>query len=165
MVSKMTYSHKNEEDIADWEDTTLSNPNSSPATPTSPVPPKIPSTSAELPENWKDVQDDLRQPVPGWPKVAMQMADTPDFAAFSRFRALNIKSLLYYQTEITLLEKRLHKKEWKDNRSGVGKAPRYAKHADLLVDALDGDVPQWKLMKKLRLLLKEYSKSMGSIEE
>jgi hypothetical protein len=155
----MTCSEKSE-----WEEEeiTISNPNSSPATPTSPDPPKnsFTSTKAELPEDWEDVQKDIRRPVPGWPKVALQMSDTPDFAAFSRFRTVNIKSLLYYQAEIIKLQKKLHIQEWEDHRLGDEDAQEYAKCADDLIDsAEDGDGVQWQLVKDLRVLLKEYSKS------
>jgi len=149
----------------DWEDETISNPNSSPPSPISPDPPKNNSNSPKPtpPDDLEDLKKDLRSPVPGWPKVALQMSDTPDFAAFSRFRTLNIKSLLYYQAEITKLQKKLHEQEWDDYRLGDEDARDYAAYANFLADSAKyGDGVQWKLVKDLRVLLKEYSKPITS---
>ncbi|KAJ4986323.1 hypothetical protein SVAN01_08140 [Stagonosporopsis vannaccii] len=44
---------------------------------------------------------------PGWPLLAKKMADVPEFAAFSRFRELNVKNLLYYQAELKVVEDQL----------------------------------------------------------
>jgi hypothetical protein len=95
-------------------------------------------------------------PVEGWPGVASLMAKTPDFAAFSRFRDLNIKSLLYYQAQLTNLKRNLHKQEYKDNRSQVSPNKDFASRADFLMTTKGAK--QLKLITEIRLLLKEYSK-------
>jgi len=105
-----------------------------------------------------DLADDLDTPVPGWPRVAKLMAETPDFAAFSRFRDLNIKSLLYYQSELTILRERLHEEEWNDYREGDDEnARQFSKRADRLVSSKDLYSPQWALVLEMRRVLKEYS--------
>jgi hypothetical protein len=69
-------------------------------------------------DDFEDVADNPDEPVPEWPRLAKVMAETPDLAAFSRFRDLNIKSLQYYQTELTILRKRLHVEEVNDFSEG-----------------------------------------------
>lgn len=91
-------------------------------------------------------------PVLGWPLLALLMAKTPNFAAFPRFRDINIKSLLYYQAQLTALRKQLHNQEFIDIRSEYG----YAEYVDLLVK--DKDSEQFKLITEIRTVLKEYSK-------
>jgi len=148
------------------ESNTICNPNSAVATPNSPEFPK-----QETCVNTNDIQDDgveendpeddLERPVSGWPKVALLMAQTPDFASFSRFRDLNIKSLLYYQSELTSIRKSLHKQEWKDYRLGAeDEKHEYCNRADYLVNSKEsGGEPskQWALVLKMRSVLKEYS--------
>ena len=100
-----------------------------------------------------DAAENLDDPVEGWPRVALLMAKTPDFAAFSRFRDLNIKSLLYYQAQLTRLRRRLHEEEYKDLRGGK---KNFARRADFLMR--DEDSEQFKLIMQLRKVLREYSK-------
>lgn len=143
---------------------TAIDPNSSKNTPTdSKFPPDATRKDVPRIRNGKNVQKVVQRPVPGWPSVAKVMAETPDFASFSRFRDLNIKSLLYYQTQLTRLRKQLHEQELNDNRSEVGKAKLYAENAGRLIESgeTEGEKTheQWDLIKEIRLVLKEYSKS------
>ena len=107
-------------------------------------------------------EHDLDNPVPGWPRLAHLMAELPEFASFSRFRHLNVKSLLYYQAELTRLQNQLHQQEWRDFRDENRELALYAKRADVLVQAEyfenAHEKVQWELIKKIRLTLKEYSK-------
>lgn len=105
----------------------------------------------------QNAEDDLDNPVQGWPQVAMLMAKTPDFASFSRFRDLNIKSLLYYQAELTRLRKKLHEEELEDARRGDAEASKYARRADMLINSEEPNDSQWELVKQIRVVLKEYS--------
>lgn len=89
-----------------------------------------------------------------WPQVSELMSDTPEFASFNRFSDLQIRSLLYYQAEIEALKEKLKDEEWDDYRRGNGDAATYCRRAKYLV-ASDSD--QWKIMKKIRVVLKEYS--------
>ena len=148
------------------ESNTICNPNSAITTPNSlEFPNQEPCVNTNSIQNdgveENDPEDDLEQPVPGWPKVALLMAQTPDFASFSRFRDLNVKSLLYYQAELTSIRKSLHKQEWKDYRlGGEDKKHHYSRRADFLANSKEsGGKPseQWAKVLKMRTLLKEYS--------
>jgi hypothetical protein len=108
----------------------------------------------------------------GWPQLAEVMANTPDFAAFPRFRDLNTKSLLYYQVQLKLLGKKLHDQEiadqefyemmnGRDSEETRGEncvQDCYAQRADFLVE--DRKSQQFKLVKEVREVLKEYSKCL-----
>ncbi|KAH0557186.1 hypothetical protein GP486_005022 [Trichoglossum hirsutum] len=102
-----------------------------------------------------DITKDLNNPVEGWPRVALLMAKTPDFAAFSRFRDLNIKSLLYYQAQLTNLRNKLHEKEYEDARGTDEDRRQFASRADFLMCSEESD--QLKLVREIRIILKEYS--------
>ena len=138
---------------------TIFDPNSTRTTPlNSCFPTSAPLDHPNLADG--DVENDLDRPVPGWPRVAMLMAKTPDFASFSRFRDLNIKSLLYYQAELTKLRAKLHEEEWQDYRRGDEDAREFASRADYLIMSEDEvNHRQWDIMKQIRVLLKEYSES------
>jgi hypothetical protein len=114
----------------------------------------------------EDPREDLENPQPGWPKLAKLIADNPDFEAFPAFTDLNIKSLLYYQAELSMLRRELHATEYDDAHSlddEVNKVrpSRYAKTLDYLFISRDKNDPelhkQWTLIKDIRKVLKEYS--------
>ncbi|OAG06479.1 uncharacterized protein CC84DRAFT_1164742 [Paraphaeosphaeria sporulosa] len=95
--------------------------------------------------------------VEGWPQLAQLMADQPEFAAFPRFRDLNVKSLLYYQVELNSLRKKLHRLEHADKAH-----PRnqdYSLYADTLVNESNAS-EQLKTMKTIRGVLKEYNEAL-----
>jgi len=97
--------------------------------------------------------------VQGWPRLAARMAKNPHLAAFSRFGDLNVKSLLYYQSELTRLRMRLHKQEYIDASRTDDFESTFASRADFLIASKDSK--QFKLMEKIRSVLKEYSKSLN----
>ena len=47
----------------------------------------------------------------GWPRLAEIMADIPEFAAFPRYRDLNLINLLYYKAQIDNLKMKLLRQE------------------------------------------------------
>ena len=102
-----------------------------------------------------DVKDDLTQPARGYPKIARKMAEFSDFATFRRFRALNMKNLLYFQAELARKELQLHRAEIGDNRlGGIEKQTG-------LIDwkwLHEFNEDQWKTVTDIRKVLKEYSK-------
>ncbi|KAE9364222.1 hypothetical protein N431DRAFT_421083 [Stipitochalara longipes BDJ] len=106
-------------------------------------------------DDYSEVPED---PVEGWPHVAQLMSKTPDFAAFSRFRDLNIKSLLYYQAQLTTLRKELHEQEYEDKRGADEQAGKFASRADFLMKA-EG-AAQLKLIKEIREVLTEYNAAL-----
>ena len=85
----------------------------------------------------------------GWPHLAHLMSDVPEFAAFSRFRELNVKNLLYYQAELNIVQEQLavHEEELTLDVKC---------YEDLAEDA---DSCYHRLMMKNRRLLREYSMS------
>ena len=139
---------------------TAVNPNSSQNTPKVPDFPELSdAASGAGSSSSSDEDDDVSEapfpedPIQGWPQLALLMAKTPDFATFSRFRDLNIKSLLYYQAQLTVLRKKLHDLEYAD----AGKGKIWAERADKLVEDTKSD--QFLLVKDIRIVLKEYSES------
>lgn len=145
---------------------TACNPNTSQTTPTSQKLPSKASSRSSISsssnggddEEQYDVKKDLDNPVEGWPRVALLMAKTPDFAAFSRFRDLNVKSLLYYQAQLTVLRKKLHEQEYDDSRNTDEDEDtgQFASRADFLMTSEESK--QLILVNEIRRLLKEYSK-------
>jgi hypothetical protein len=96
--------------------------------------------------------------VPGWPQLAVLMTKTPDFAAFPRFRDLNIKSLLYYQVQLEQLRKKLHEQESKDAASDPDDGPGPELYAERAIDMVcDENSMQFKIIEKMREVLKKYS--------
>jgi hypothetical protein len=115
-------------------------------------------------------EDDVNNPVDGWPLLAKLIAETPDLEAFPTFTDLSIKSLLYYQAELIFLRKQLHEHEWKDFRHPKERGCN-ARHfaTDLELFFLDrdkaiknGNQPpqQWLLIEKIRTVQEKYSKSV-----
>jgi len=107
-----------------------------------------------------------RRPVHGWPALAQLMANTPDFATFARFRDLNVKSLLYYQAELTSLRAQLHHTEWKDHLFGnfphhdeLTANVEFLVNTDSLFMSSKRPGRQIRLVRRIRGVLKEYSKS------
>jgi hypothetical protein len=147
---------------SDTSDTAI-DPDSSKNSPTdSEFAPGTTNRDVQSSQSGQAVQKNLKIPVPGWPYVAKQMAETPDFTSFARFRDLNVKSLLYYQSQLTKLRIELHEQEWNDSRSVTGDAHVYAESAGILIDSEEDetkDQKQWKLIQKIRKVLREYSGS------
>jgi hypothetical protein len=112
------------------------------------------SATGRLPDTreWDD------NTVEGWPKLAVLMAKNPDFSAFSRFSDLNVKSLLYYQVQLTLLRKRLQDRESLDAASDERTKPAdFASYVDFMIQAEDKEKEQFKIIQEMRKVLKEYS--------
>ncbi|OCK99373.1 uncharacterized protein K441DRAFT_539637 [Cenococcum geophilum 1.58] len=140
---------------------TAVNPNSSQNTPKVPDFPELSdAVSGAGSSSSSDEDDDVSEapfpedPIQGWPQLALLMAKTPDFATFSRFRDLNVKSLLYYQAQLTVLRKKLHDLEYAD----AGKGKNWAERADKLVESTESD--QFLLIKDMRVVLKEYNEAL-----
>ena len=108
----------------------------------------------------RDPATDLKQVLHGWPELASLMADHPEFVAFPAFRKLNIKSLLYYQCQLSKMEEDLHMSEWQDHR-GPGFAREYCENIDTLLLHKDDDDEvahdQLDKLEEIRKVLKKYS--------
>ncbi|KAF2786556.1 hypothetical protein K505DRAFT_259640 [Melanomma pulvis-pyrius CBS 109.77] len=139
-------------------DSTESTPNagfSDPASENTSVNDRISHDSFPSPRKWDE------NTVPGWPQLAVLMAKTPDFAAFPRFRDLNIKSLLYYQVQLNLLRTQLLEKEGEDAASDPnGERSGFAERVDYMVEASGEDSEQFKIVERMRKVLKEYNKAL-----
>jgi hypothetical protein len=116
--------------------------------------------------DWEDKNDpgkNLEDPCHGWPELAQWMCEYPALETFQSFKDLHVKSLLYYQAELAGMRKKLHFQEWADHRAGKFKfASRLSSRADLLLflegKPEAGASKQIDLVKKMRGVLKEYSK-------
>jgi hypothetical protein len=96
--------------------------------------------------------------VVGYPKLAAKIESLPEAAIFRRFGALNAQNLLYYQAELTYLERKLKTQQQKDRNLGTDQEKRYSIDWFWLERARqDGDATQLGLVLKIRTLLKEYS--------
>ncbi len=95
-------------------------------------------------------------PENGWPLLAKVMEQNPELEAFSRFRELNIKNLLYYQVELASIKEDLEEQEkWDRSQCSPRSNEDYSMYADNMIQ---DDSAQWKLVLKLRRCIREYSK-------
>ena len=120
----------------------------------------------------------------GWPLLAQAMADVPALESFSRFRELNIRSLLYYhvqlhhlQDELRTMEQRaLHKQDpatnWAEDlvkcddpmpvlespTSATGRKKVSIGSLNVGNDCKDSELYRhWQLIVKIRDILEKYS--------
>lgn len=97
--------------------------------------------------------------VVGYPKLAAKIGILPEAGIYRRFSALNAQNLLYYQAELTYLERKLREQQLRDNHEKQGHGPEYG--VDwywLMRSPEEGDAVQLGLVLKIRELLKDYSK-------
>ncbi|KAF2627732.1 hypothetical protein BU25DRAFT_410864 [Macroventuria anomochaeta] len=92
---------------------------------------------------------------PGWPRLAEVMSQVPEFAAFPRFRELNVKNLLYYQVELELLRQQIEREE-EEEMLNVERYDRIVKGAS---------TEYHKLLIKLRILLREYNEALLQLSQ
>lgn len=97
----------------------------------------------------------------GWPLLARFMADHPIIEAFPRFREANIKNLLYYQVQISKLEKALKNEEHNDweRTKNLAKRQQLACFPNKMIDS---GSEQWELVLGLRKCLHQYSEINSS---
>jgi hypothetical protein len=100
--------------------------------------------------------------VHGWPALAKVFEKNPSWEAFPAFRDLNIKSLLYYQCELTGLREELHVLEWNDHVEGHGEdTAKFNSRADSLLASRGNEDErahrQIDLINKIRETLDKYS--------
>ncbi|KAH8754620.1 hypothetical protein F5883DRAFT_526748 [Diaporthe sp. PMI_573] len=107
----------------------------------------------------------------GWPLLAKLMEEQPGFEAFSRFRELNIKNLLYYQVELETIRIDLEDQEKYDGAQPPPSPEReYYKDAEKMLRSGSSSGPeanskpnraeQWKLVLKLRRCLHDYNEAL-----
>jgi hypothetical protein len=96
--------------------------------------------------------------IKGYPRLASQIELRPDLAIFRRFGSLNAENLLYFQAELTMLERDLHDQQLEDHSSGHSRKSKYAlSWYQLESSGLDGDERQLQLVFRMREVLKQYS--------
>ncbi|RYP48198.1 hypothetical protein DL768_005858 [Monosporascus sp. mg162] len=114
-------------------------------------PARIPSRLNEIALQSENPQDE------GWPLLAKLMVKKPGFEAFSRFRELNVKNLLYYHVELDYLRERLEKQEHQDLVNSDRDSPSFAQEA---VELIDSGSAQWQQILRLRKVMREYNKAL-----
>jgi len=123
--------------------------------PPAPAPAPAPTGSTETRK--KGPLDEL---VTGYPKLAGHMEIEPEATIFRRFGGLNARNLLYMQSDLCSLEKKLIKREQEDNRSRDSKSKDYALDWYWLSQSrIEEDREQIDLVLEMRRLLKEFSES------
>ena len=90
----------------------------------------------------------------GWPRLAEIMADVPAFAAFPRYRDLNLRNLLYYKAQIDSLKMRILKQEEEQTLE----LERFDIIADEQLVEPDSVKKYRQMLTDLRKLLSGYSK-------
>jgi len=101
----------------------------------------------------------------GYPKLAGKMGIMPETAMFRKFAALNVRNLLYLQSELMMLERRLKIAELEDGASTDGEKNLYARDYFCLEKSeyKGPDVKQLHLVRRIREVLKEYSKRCATV--
>jgi hypothetical protein len=104
--------------------------------------------------------DAVSDAVVGYPKLAAKIEILPEIAIFRRFGALSAQNLLYYQAELTYLERKLKMQQAKDNNHGDDNEKTYAVDWYWLEKSQEQKTsPQLDLVLKIRKVLKEYRES------
>jgi hypothetical protein len=93
----------------------------------------------------------------GYAKVAELMGRYPEFAIFRRFRAANLRNLLYLQAEITHLEEKLQSIVSRDIRHGPLRENFPHDWWSLSHGKSEEDKEQWQKVCELRERLEQYS--------
>jgi hypothetical protein len=118
-----------------------------------------------------DPKENLNRPLHGWPELAKTIEQYPDFEAFPTFRDLNIKSLLYYQCQLSKMRAELHELEWEDHRdSQCPEARDFNSRADFLITSAnyskdDVSREQIDLIERIRVVLEKYNSALLKYSE
>ncbi|KAK4194687.1 putative isoleucyl-tRNA synthetase [Triangularia verruculosa] len=100
----------------------------------------------------------------GWLLLVKLMTEKPDFAAFSRFHDLNVKNLLYYQVELSVISDRLsefERQDWdtKDVLDANGESDFYQNAEKIFWDK-GAETEQFLEIQKMRHCLKDYNEAL-----
>jgi hypothetical protein len=114
----------------------------------------------EMAEMVSEGDPEIPMDVQGYRKLAEYMGENPNFAIFRRFGQLNALNLLYLQAELAEMEQLLSAQAAADRAS----PSVYTQNRALWFKALSfeekppvGHCKQWRLMLRIREVLKEYS--------
>ena len=96
----------------------------------------------------------------GYPRLATTIEAQPENSIYRRFGALNAQNLLYLQAELQWLEIELREQQVLDNQDTQGNGHKYATNWYWLKESEGtSNENQFRLVLKIRAVLKEYSKS------
>ena len=106
--------------------------------------------------------DPSLSPIEGYPKLACHMGTYPECAIYRRFGSLNSQNLLYFQSELTHLERKLRRLEATDLASTEGNRSNYSKDWYWLNNSVfEENSEQLETIRAIRGMLKEYSQFFG----
>ena len=103
------------------------------------------------------------------------MSEHPELLVLRTFSALNIKTLLYYEAELAQLEVELQEIESEDQACGISPRQQYGADWKSLSASPDAhmvsstnlltqhprDALQWQVFSRVRIVLREYSKTVN----
>jgi hypothetical protein len=102
--------------------------------------------------------DPSLSPIEGYPKLACHVGTYPECAIYRRFGSLNSQNLLYFQAELTHLERKLRRLEAADLASAEGNRANYSKDWYWLNNSvLEENSEQLETARAIRGMLKDYS--------
>jgi hypothetical protein len=102
--------------------------------------------------------DPSLSPIEGYPKLACHMGTYPEYAIYRRFGSLNSQNLLYYQAELTHLERKLRRLEAADLGCAEGNSSNYSKDWYWLNNSVFEETSeQFETVLEIRSKLKDYS--------
>lgn len=105
-------------------------------------------------------------PTEGYPKLAHHMGTYPECAIYRRFGSLNSQNLLYFQAELTHLERKLRRLEATDLASTQGNRSNYSKDWYWLNNSVfEENSEQLETVREIRSKLKEYSEFLELISD
>ncbi|KAE8450289.1 hypothetical protein EG329_006717 [Mollisiaceae sp. DMI_Dod_QoI] len=97
-------------------------------------------------------------PIEGYPKLACHMETYPEYAIYRRFGSLNSQNLLYFQAELTHLERKLRRLEAADHASAEGNRSKYSKDWYWLNNSIFEETSeQLETVHAIRSKLKDYN--------
>ncbi|KAF2643695.1 hypothetical protein P280DRAFT_392393 [Massarina eburnea CBS 473.64] len=106
----------------------------------------------------------MRYP-PGYPRLSERMALIPETGIYRRFDALNARNLLYLQSELCILERRLRALEKRDATNDVGRRMKYAADFETMLDEPpELDNRQLEVIKLIRKKVSQYNKALIQYE-
>lgn len=96
----------------------------------------------------------------GYAKIASRIAAHPELGIYRRFAALNARNILYLQAELHGLEHELEQCAAEDAAVANDETRKlYSRDWQTLAESIDDDRRQWNIICRIRVKLKEYSKS------
>lgn len=113
----------------------------------------------------RDVSIEILRAMGGYHDIAGMMTRFPITAVFKRFGFLNYLNILYFQAELAILEECIKEAAQKDRDSPDRERQKYFQSFRRLHEGRtengEKDKTQWRLILRMRAVLKEYSTCIG----